>query len=150
MFGTANGGRTLVALEAKADEDFGPYAHDALVEVDAKPASNLPARIDALTKLIFGDVDGSDLRYQLLHGLAATVLQAQAREADQAVFAIHEFRTFQTDDAKHEANHQDLRDFMHHFGAESLVPGILQRVGIHGAPGLPIFVGITLSDTTKL
>jgi hypothetical protein len=149
LFGTAKAGRTLITVEAKADEPFGPYVSGALAEVEDKPGSNLPARIDVLASLLFGnDFDAGHLRYQLLHGLGATVLEALARNAHQAVFAIHEFRTSETLLAKHEANHQDLREFMSHFGAEYMKPGILQAITISGAPHLPVFVGITRTDTT--
>jgi uncharacterized protein DUF6946 len=150
LLGEAAGGRTLVTVEAKADEEFGQYVSDALKAVEGKDASNLPKRIAALSTLLFGEgADPSHLRYQLIHGLAATVLEAQRLEAAQAVFAIHEFRTELTNDKKRERNHQDLRYFMADFGAEYIQAGRLERVAIRGAPDLPVFVGYVTTDTTQ-
>lgn len=80
-------------------------------------------------------VDATSLRYQLLHGLGATVLEATLRDAEQAVFAIHEFRTPETTEAKHAQNDRDLTVFLAALGPPS--PGELQRITIAGAPDLP-------------
>lgn len=133
----------MVTVEAKADERFGRYVADELRRVAQVPRSNLPCRIRALAELLFGAaVDVGHLRYQLVHGLAATVLEAQRRVADQAVFAVHEFRTPATDDARRAKNHEDLRSFVSTFGVESITPGRLRRISVAGAPSLPVFVGL--------
>ena len=98
---------------------------------------------------MFGaEVDATSLRYQLLHGLGATVLEATLRDAEQAVFAIHEFRTPETTEAKHAQNHRDLTVFLAALGADQPSPGELQRITIAGAPDLPIFIGLVQTDTT--
>ena len=149
LHGTSHGVRTLVTVEAKADEPFGRTIGDEVQGVADKPASNLPKRISALSALLFGEgVDAGSVRYQLVHGLAATVLQAQRRDADQAIFVIHQFRTSETVDAKIETNHDDLRSFLTHLGVDDVAPGQLQGVEIPGAPGLPVFVGLITTDTT--
>jgi hypothetical protein len=149
LLGTANGGRTLITIEAKADEPFGPTVADALASVAEKPTSNLPARISSLVELVFGaGFDATTLRYQLLHGLAATVLEAQLRGAEQAVFAVHEFSTPETTATKQAQNHHDLAAFLGALGADSPSPGELQRVPTADAPDLPVFIGLVRTDTT--
>lgn len=151
LHGTAAGGNVLITIEAKADESYGPYVHEALAGVAGKSASKLPDRIRALSELLFGPEGepGDPLRYQLLHGLGATVLEALRTQADVAVFVIHVFRTPETSDAKHELNAADLRSFMARFAAEDIVPDRLRRVTVAGAPKLPVFVGLVTTDTRQ-
>jgi hypothetical protein len=69
-----------VGVEAKADERFGTHAlGDYLSSSRANTRSRVPERIRSLTAA------------QLVHALAATLIEASSREADQAVFVIHEF-----------------------------------------------------------
>lgn len=149
LLGTAKGGRTLITIEAKADEPFGRYVSEELASVSGKDKTNLPDRIARLTKLIFGTrADLGDIRYQLLHGLAATVLEAQAQGADQAVFVIHEFRSAATDPVKRHTNHQDLADFVRPLGVTSLRTGSLVHIPVDAASTLRVLLGVTVTDTT--
>jgi hypothetical protein len=65
LLGTATRGRTLITVEAKADESFGRLVSDELRAAEKKPKSKLPDRIAALSELIFGPTfDPTPLRYQ--------------------------------------------------------------------------------------
>ncbi len=93
LTGHASGVSTLVAVEAKADEEFGPVIQDYLAET-AGTSSNVPRRIDLLSRSIFGrpiDEELGQIRYQLLHGLGGTLIEARNQGATQAVFVVHEF-----------------------------------------------------------
>lgn len=110
--------RTLVAIEAKADEPFGNHTvagylklcaqheRDRLASAEAaqregkRPPrpSNAARRIEELCAAVFGPaVDGSvaerakPLRYQLVAALAGTLIEARARQCDQGVLVVHEF-----------------------------------------------------------
>jgi Domain of unknown function (DUF6946) len=103
VMGTASGKRVLIGIEAKCDEELGPrigaYLEQAdranvIRSADGRRLSNVPARIRLLKQLVFRDdaVDLSEQRYQLLHGVGGTLIEAAARRADVAVFIVHTFR----------------------------------------------------------
>lgn len=84
--------RVVVGIESKADEPFGEVLGEYY---DGKQGtrSNVPRRVEQLVSALFG-VAGSEwrrLRYQLVHGCAATLIEANLRQADVAVFLVHEF-----------------------------------------------------------
>jgi hypothetical protein len=93
-----------VCVEAKADEPFGdsigPYV-ERVVEKTRRlgQRSGLPRRVDTLLKMIFGAEASagaspwSGLRYQLLTGVAGTVIQAAKDGSSVGVFLVHEFLT---------------------------------------------------------
>lgn len=95
LFGTSGGRRLLAAIEAKAGEDFGPLIGPYLKRVVS--GTNVPERVDMLSTAIFGRpailYDGPicALRYQLLHGLAGTLIEAHSNKADVAAMVIHYF-----------------------------------------------------------
>jgi hypothetical protein len=102
VVGVARGGRTLLGIEAKADEAFGPPVGAYLRSTTTKVGSNLPERIRRLVRALFGsealDRDGiagsfGSLGYQLLTALAGTLIEARRRFAEQAVLLVHEFRS---------------------------------------------------------
>jgi hypothetical protein len=71
-----------------------------LARNQAISGSNVPARIYALAKGVFGPgtliptdlrPDIGELRYQLLAAIAGTLIEARRRWAEQAVFVVHEF-----------------------------------------------------------
>ena len=94
--GHAAGGKTLVAVEAKADERFDERTLADAVG-GAPPGSHIPERVNALCRRMFGsDLDHlpepvRGLRYQLVHGPTGVALEAQRLGAEVAVFAVHEF-----------------------------------------------------------
>jgi hypothetical protein len=102
----------VIGVEGKTDETFGPTLAQALA---TPPPSRRPERVAALTKAVFGPVDLTTvghLRYQLLHGLAGTLVSAAAHEAAVAIFLIHEFRLDGTSIRKLDENQRDLDRFL--------------------------------------
>jgi hypothetical protein len=93
-FGVAKGGRTLIAVEAKASESFGPLIGERL---ETAITTKVPKRINALSQAIFGrpvvsvDTSLAQIRYQLLHAVAGAVIEAKERGAEQVLFAVHYF-----------------------------------------------------------
>ena len=82
--------RLLLAIEGKADESFGPTV--AAAAASPEP-SRRPERVRRLLLALFGSsdlVELGDLRYQLVHAVAGTVIEAGLRHADAAVFVVHE------------------------------------------------------------
>jgi hypothetical protein len=92
LSGRSGARRVVVGIEGKADEAFGEVLG---TYYDSKQGtrSNVPRRIEQLVGALFGS-GGSEwrrLRYQLVHGCAATLIEANLRQADVAVFLVHEF-----------------------------------------------------------
>lgn len=109
--GLANRTLTIVAVEAKADESFGQTIGQYLRTIKKKPRSRVPKRIEMLSRFLFGkepDEEICELRYQLLHGLAAAVIEANEQKASQAVFLVHEFWSETLGTAQLDRNHDDL------------------------------------------
>lgn len=97
----------VMHVEAKADERFGNHTIGGELS-KSKPSSNVPCRVENLCGLLFrkpfvGDGarlvgDGTrplkdpikQLRYQLLFGVAAAVLDARRLQSSVAVFIVHE------------------------------------------------------------
>ena len=81
-----------MGVGAKAEESFG----DTIWKYREKktPLSRVPERIDLLCQSIFGrpmDEGLGPLRYQLLHGVGGTLIEAKKRKAEQALLVVHEF-----------------------------------------------------------
>jgi hypothetical protein len=120
VIGEAAGGRTLLAVEAKADESYGDYTVDRYLRMCRKREvervkkvteaiaagkrpprpSNAAARIKQLCAALFGpprsrieDVAevAKPLRYQLITALAGALIEARERGCEQAVLIVHEF-----------------------------------------------------------
>jgi HD domain len=106
--GMAGDQRIVVGIEAKADEPFGPTVGDYLDDREqfnqlrlgsgspenSPRLSRVPERIRALRRYVFRrelDEPLRSVRYQLLHAVAGTMREAEQREADVAVFVVHEF-----------------------------------------------------------
>lgn len=93
-------GRTVICVEAKADESFGKYVSEMRSAAGKKLkqgiATNACKRIDRLEQLLFPGTtsrlpDENELRYQLFTGTAATLAFAKLHHAPVAVFVVHEF-----------------------------------------------------------
>lgn len=145
--GTSKGRRTLIAIEAKAAENFGEEIEARLRS--ALSGTNVHDRINGLAEAVFGrpvltiDPALGGLRYQLLHALAGTVIEATERGAEQAVFAVHHFPNPRRDT---EETFADFSKFVGALGIEGdVAPGALRRVQIPGSPtidkSMPIYVG---------
>lgn len=121
----------VLAIEAKADEPFGELigrvAEPAVGErgsaLQAAP-SRRPERVAQLVELVVGrglDDAISDLRYQLLHAVAGTLLEAKKRRASLACFVVQEFRSPACSADALERNARDLLAFARALGFD--VPG---------------------------
>jgi hypothetical protein len=116
-----------VCIEAKADEPFGGTVERELSNARQRPATRFKARLDWLTRSLLGipafqDDQGSvlsdlisKLPYQLLSGIAGTLLEAELQGAVKAIFLVHEFRTKKTANKKIQANANALNSFLRLF-----------------------------------
>jgi len=159
----------VATIEGKADEEFGtkigPY-------YDSKcgTRSNVPGRIDALCNAIFGHELSAEircLRYQLLHGAAATLISARDHGAIKAVFVIHEFHSARCRHAALMRNSADWGQFLRSLNA---VPYLTETeeylaqtdtvpfkmfgpIAVPGGgfvpSGLPLFLGYVRTNLTK-
>ncbi|KIL39301.1 hypothetical protein SD70_21135 [Gordoniibacillus kamchatkensis] len=113
LLGNTRDNRVLISIEAKADEPFGEVIGDYVQSsLKSNPRSRVPDRIRQLAMGLFGHTEVSTLRYQLVHAVAGTLIEALNQQATQAVFIIHEFipATGKTDKAKN--NELDLEAFI--------------------------------------
>lgn len=109
--------RTLVAVEAKADESFGKTIQERYRE-KVGTRSKVPERINLLLGSIFGrpiDEELGQLRYQLLHGLGGALIEAKNQGAAQAVFVVHEFISDEVEQDKVDRNAADFERFVRTF-----------------------------------
>ena len=131
------GGPTIIGLEGKADETFGPtinaYARAAREEVRARGANQCAAALKGL----LADLAATTLRHDPQVGklrvpvLAVAGTLAAAQPGSQAAFVVHEFKTSKTAAAKRNANATAIAAFVRDiFGA--VVPA--REVGGSSAP----------------
>ena len=122
-----NHGRFVVAVEAKADESFGPLVSRALSysleRLLKSPSSKGLARVRELAENIFGPRGKGDpplhrMRYQLLTAAAAALSRAKEEGASRAVVLIHEFETPRTKAKNRMRNSRDLVRFLKRLGVE--------------------------------
>jgi hypothetical protein len=141
-------GPFVVAVEAKADETFGPSIATALADarkrLEKNPRSGGVARIeDLIASLVPGASAGSaevaELRYQLLTAAAGVLAYATEHRMGRAVLFVEEFITVATKDERHAANAADLNRWLHQIsgGAYSRV-GDRKLVGPITVPGGPL------------
>lgn len=128
VMGTVSAKPTLLAIEGKADEPFGPYIGPYYNARSRVQGSNLPTRVGNLSELVFGIRYSGDetshtignLRYQLLTAVAGAALEAASRRAEQVVFLVQEFTSvpdldrglLRTRPARVRANTDDLVNFL--------------------------------------
>lgn len=149
VFGRAGGNRALLCVEAKAGEDFGPLIAGRLEQ--AIRHSKVPLRANHLAEAVFGrpvyeyDARLRDLRYQLLHALAGTAIEAAKHHVPRAALVIH---FFPSQRKTVEDSVEELDAFVKEAtaGDVSNVPeGRLVPVRLHGAGTVPqgaeVFVG---------
>lgn len=146
--GCGSPGKIGVTIEAKADESFGGTIGETLAAASAR--SNVPKRIEALAKAVLGHASPAinPLRYQLLHGTAASLIFAREHSARAAVFIVLEFHGPSCTKENLERNSRDFDLFL-----TALSPnGPSSQIGKLGGPllvpggefvptGLPLFVG---------
>lgn len=140
----------LIAIEAKADESFGKTIQNYLANL--KPRSMVDERIKNLANSIFGrsiDTELRKLRYQLFHAVAGTLIEAKKREADIAIFLVHEFITPKTKCMLIERNAEDFQMFIHTFPElrtelikyGSLLGPVKVRGGSFVPDSIPLLIG---------
>lgn len=113
VIGTANRHPIVLAVEAKADEEFAKTVGREMLGLPM--TSNKPERIARLVAAVLNrslDAHVSTLRYQLLHSLAATAIKAKEHGAKLGVLLIHEFISLKLDFDKVAANASDLKSFV--------------------------------------
>jgi hypothetical protein len=162
LLGVAQGRRVLVGIEAKNDEELGPEIGAYLARTDAENRarvdqgktrlSRVPARIANLTRLVFATrpVDLANSRYQLLHGLGGTLIEAARRQAHSAVFLVQVFESPSSNPSKVERNEADIfrfADVLQPNGGQQLrVDGLLGPLNAGGdgvvPAGFPFYFGL--------
>jgi hypothetical protein len=159
LIGRASGAPVVVGIEAKADEPFGPIIQEYLKEKKGTK-SKVPDRIKLLLQSIFGrpiDENLGRLRYQLLHGLAGTIIEAKQQGASQAIFVVHEFISEKTKPEKIEQNKVDFERFINsfpQFETYGVSPGILMgplrvRGGEFVPNDIPVLIGKVTTNLVK-
>lgn len=120
----ADGG-FVVAVEAKADESFGPLVSrvlsDALERRLESERSKGMERVVELAGRILPPAAGRvprlhQIRYQLLTVTAAALAAASEHQARRAVVMVHELRTDRVDERKIARNQEDLVRFLRRLG----------------------------------
>ena len=109
--------RMVINVEAKADEPFGDVIGEYL-DRKTGSGSNVPARIRQLSRALFGrepDETIQNLRYQLLHAAAATLIEARASDAAMGLLLIHQFSSASLSGDKLNQNATDWQNFVHAF-----------------------------------
>lgn len=119
--GQSAGGLVGIGLEAKADESFdeviGEKYRTALRKRGAKSSTRTPERFAAVTSLALGREVGAaeltecPLRYQLITGVAGTLLQSAREKRDIAAFVVYELASAITEERKRALNGRDYDAF---------------------------------------
>lgn len=153
-----NHGGFVVAVEAKADESFGPLVSRALSasleRLLRSSSSNGLARVKELAAYILGPAKKGDprlhqIRYQLLTTTAAALSRAQEEAAVRAVVLVHEFETPRTKSKNRARNSRDLVRFLRRLGIQEpaqvldgeLLGPIRVPAGANFADPPPLYVG---------
>jgi hypothetical protein len=137
--GYAGHRRVSIGIEAKADEAFDrplsskdEYGSRRLADGNA---TDMPARLTLLGAMLFGPQfdlttpSFSRLGYQLVTGVAGTVIQAAHDGASTAAFVIYEFSTPLTSTQKQARNATDLAVFVRLLPGARSGPGPGQIIG---------------------
>lgn len=135
--GRVETGLVGVGIEAKVDETFGEILRakfrSSLREQARSPRSQAPERCVAVTSLALGrpvvddELEASPLRYQLLSGVAGTLLQAAREQRGLAAFVVYELVSSLTVESKRDLNARDYDAFI-----EALPGSPLRRPGLIG------------------
>lgn len=111
-----NDGRAVVGVEAKVDESFGPLVR----EWNDYGTGKLRRLAGILDRLKFGSIAIGELRYQLFHRVAATLIEAQHASARHAAVIVQSFVSKRT-------GFEDFVAFANAFGASVTAPGKLSQ-----------------------
>jgi hypothetical protein len=159
--GDCTRGHVVVAIEAKADEKFGPRIGKYWLkmradrEAEGGRPSRAPERIEKLLAILVGPAVRPDqtpwdsVRYQLLTAAVGTLIEAASRQAALAVLVIQEFRTTETDPENLARNSEDLESFLSALGLLSspgLEPGRLYGPLAAAGNAIPLLIGKAVFD----
>ncbi len=138
---------SLMSIEAKVDEPFGDIISKRLV--GASP--NAQTRIHQLSMALFGRFDTgiAEHRYQLVHAISGTLIEAGRCGASQAIFVVYEFVSLTSSERARERSGEDLAKFLNCFrvsaGGDQKPGTLLGPLAVNGdgfVPGdMPVFVG---------
>jgi hypothetical protein len=144
--------RIVISIEAKADEHFGEQYVGAYYDSKLGSSSNVPKRIEQLSRALFGrapDKQIRRLRYQLVHAAAAALIAAEQHHAGSAIFLVHSFLSDGLSRQKLNQNKYDCARFIRAFpglaGAEIRADRILGPVFVPGGgfvkPSISLYFG---------
>jgi hypothetical protein len=137
FFGHDDLGPVVGSVEAKADEPFGPRLSDVLnIALERAVANPRSGGIERVVELVRGVVPArapdtvpiSELRYQLLTGIAGALAVAAEHKAERAIFILHVLETSKTSSQLLAANAEDASQFVRRLSSgsiEHLEEGIL-------------------------
>lgn len=120
--GAVAGRRVGIGIEAKADESFDLPVAAKLASAEKRIAdgkgTDAPERLEILGLMLFGpafDLGNpvyGRIGYQLVSGLAGTLIQAAREGASLAVFVVYEFSTPLTNAERQKENAKALDEFL--------------------------------------
>jgi hypothetical protein len=150
--------RMVINVEAKADEPFGNLIGE-YYDRKTGSGSNVPARIRQLSLALFGrepDETIRELRYQLMHAAAATLIEARTNDAEMGLLLVHEFRSASLNRDRLTQNSTDWRNFVHGFPElatdrieENQILGLVSVLGGGCVPNsVPLYLGKLFKEVT--
>jgi hypothetical protein len=160
LIGDVRRTRTVIGIEAKADESFGDTLADYVRKALARPTktrTKAPERLELLGEGLFGRQDIAkkrpDLMYQLLSGTAGTLIEAKKQTARQVIFLVHEFKKGKPT-PKMAQNRKSLNRFVRELGAKPAAAGstgwLVGPIKVPGGefiPGdIPLYIGLLTTE----
>ena len=146
--GESHVGKVAVTIESTGDDSLGGTIAETLTA--ASLGSNVPKRIAALAMALLGraGLEINNLRYQLLHGIAASLIFAGEQASAAAVFIVLEFRSPSCMKVNLDRNASDFELFIKALSPDApratignlIGPFSVQGGGLVPA-GLPLFFG---------
>lgn len=159
LIGRTDEGGIVIAVEAKADEPFGPLITAHREYGLMKSQSRVSLRIDDLMLAVLGvnyqqaDATVRGLRYQLLHTVAGVLAESQRLGFARAALIVHEFRSAISDPRGLAANAADLQRFVRHLpGQAHTEMGVGEFLGPISVPGggmVPANVGLLIAKVVS-
>jgi hypothetical protein len=155
VMGEAVEKRTLIAIEAKVDETFGAITSEYVARSKAKnPRSMVPNRVNQLSQALFGTREEGSIRYQLIHAVAATLIEAKVQGAERAIFVVHQLMSTRMDVSKALNNKADFVQFVEKltdlkilYTTEKLLGPITVPGGGRVPSDIPLYIGYVRTAT---
>ncbi|MEK4509693.1 DUF6946 family protein [Paenibacillus sp. FSL K6-2524] len=146
VYGKTSVNKILISIEAKADEPFGEVISNLIKRYSTNPRTKVPERIKQLGLSVFGYREFGHIRYQLLHAVAGTLIEARINNCDQAVFVVHEFVPSGIHSKKSKQNNEDFQTFVELLTGTPLIEGQLigpiKVIGGTNIPSnIPLYIG---------